>query len=154
MKIEECNPFVRAAMIQPTVFEGVRLRCAYDHRLFYVLSGEGVLVSEAGETPIGPDTMMLFPPAFGYHFKGRMAMAVVNFDVTRRAAAMKKPVSPPSANHFDADKILNADTLDGALLPFVGKRDIAVRQEVLALVDSFVPEDSVADALTSAMLKR
>ena len=83
MKLQDCNPFLRAAELQPAVLEGQGARMAYDHRLFYILKGEGVLVLEGTELPLSPDTLLFFRPGVGYHFRGKMRVAVLNFDISR-----------------------------------------------------------------------
>jgi hypothetical protein len=65
MKLQNINPYLRAAMIQPAVFEGESVHMAYDHRLFYVLEGDGVLMTKDDTQKISADTLLFFRPQFG-----------------------------------------------------------------------------------------
>lgn len=36
MLLQDCNPFIRTAQIQPAIIERTGLRKAYDYRFFYI----------------------------------------------------------------------------------------------------------------------
>ena len=154
MKLEDTNPYVRAADIQPAVLEGEGYRMAYDHRLFYILEGEGVFITADGEYPLAPDTLLFFAPAFGYHFRGKMRVIVLNFDMTRDASHLKAPICPPPAAEFSSDRIFNALTVDGLSSPLVRTDGRLFLDELMSIVHNYDPEDQLADAITSAEMKR
>lgn len=154
MKIEDCNPYLRAAQIQPAVLEGEGARIAYDHRLFYILAGEGTLLLEDRTLPLSPDTLLLWPYGVGYHFRGRLRVAVLNFDLTRAAAHRTVPVCPPPASEFDRALLFDTALLDELEQPMICPDSTHLREDVLELVNTFSKCDPLADATSSALLKR
>ena len=154
MRIEECNPFVRAAQIQPAVLEGSGARMAYDHRLFYILGGEGELILEGTTLPLAPDTVLFFRPGVGYHFRGRLRVVVLNFDLTRACAHRTVPVCPPPVAAFDPAECFDTALLDQPERPLIRPHCTHLREDVLALVRAFGERDPWADAITSAQLKK
>lgn len=154
MKISECNPYLRAAELQPAVLEGQGARMAYDHRLFYILEGEGTLVLRERETKICPDTLLFFRPGVGYHFRGKLRVAVLNFDLTRTACTRTVPVCPPPVNEFDPSLLFDGTVLEDVDELLILPEKSAFRDDVLALVRLFRKNDPTADAVTSALLKK
>lgn len=154
MRIEDCNPYLRAAQIQPAVLEGEGARIAYDHRLFYILAGEGTLVLEDRTLPLSPDTLLLWPYGVGYHFRGQLRVVVLNFDLTRAAAHRTVPVCPPPASEFDRTLLFDTALLDELDEPLICPGGTHLREDILELVNTFSRHDPLADAITSALLKR
>lgn len=154
MELTAVNPYIRAAMLQPAIIEGKDLRKPFDHRLFLVLEGEGRLVTEQGEFLISPYSLMIFPPAFGYLFQGKMRVLVLNFDLTRAAQDRTKPMCPLSVEMFDPASVFDMETLEGLPIPFFTKVDEIIAEELYELVNSFDKNNKVADAFCSAVLKK
>jgi AraC-like DNA-binding protein len=154
MNIQDCNPFLRAAELQPAVLEGKGDRMAYDHRLFYILEGCGELILEARATPLSPDMAILLRPGVGYHFRGKMRVAVLNFDLTRSAVAKTTPICPPPIAKFDSAQIFDSESLDVLEKPLLLSDARAFKTDVLTIVRSFSQGDALSDALCSALLKK
>ena len=154
ISIADCNPYLRAAEIQPAVLEGDGPRRAYDHRLFYVLDGRGTLVIEGKEHALTPDTLLLWTPNIDYHFRGKMRVVVLNFDVTRAASGHRKPMYPPPVAEFHPEKIPNGETLAELGSPLVLGGSAHLRAAVLEIAEVFHERGVFADADTSAQLKR
>ncbi|MBO5223862.1 MAG: helix-turn-helix transcriptional regulator [Clostridia bacterium] len=152
MKIQDCNPYVRAAEIQPAVLEGEGLRKAYDHRLFYILEGEGVLILSNSVHTVGADCLLYFIPQTPYHFKGKLKVAVLNFDVTRACSDKTKPICPPPVAEFDERFLFDTQTVDGGYDTVIKNSNL--RSDVLEIVHTFCKNEAYADAQTSAMLKK
>ena len=154
MKIQECNPFLRAAELQPAVLEGQGARMAYDHRLFYILKGEGSLVLENGQETLSPNTLILLRPGVGYRFRGKLRVAVLNFDLTRSACTKTTPVCPPPAADFNPALLFDTATLEEVPETLIYPERSDFCDDVLALVRFFRKNDPAADAITSALLKK
>ena len=152
--IADCNPYLRAAGIQPAVLEGDGPRRAYDHRLFYVLEGQGALVLADGERSLLPDTLMIWAPATDYHFRGKMRVVVLNFDVTRDAAHLTTPMYPPEVALFHPEQIPNGQTLKELPAPLIIGGNPLLRSAVLEIAETFHERGLYSDADTSAQLKR
>ena len=153
MEIQDCNPYVRAAMIQHAVLEGTKPRMAYDYRLFYVLENEGYIILDGKEYALSPDSLIIIPPAVGYYFLGKMQVAVLNFDMTRSFSSMSEPICPPPSNLFDKSKCFDMTLLSGFESPVMLSCEIILRDAVLELVNGYLKDDIVSDALCSAKLK-
>lgn len=154
MKIQDCNPFVRAAEIQPAVLEGTGARMAYDHRLFYILDGEGFLLLDGKTLPLSPDALLYWPFRVGYHFRGKLRTAVLNFDLSRDAAHRTVAICPPPAAEFDPALLFNTALLEENTAPLIRPDSAHLREDVLAIVNAFAERDPLADAVTSALLKK
>lgn len=153
MEVHRIDPYVRAAMIQPAVLEGAGFRKAFDHRLFLVLAGSGMLITECGEYRISQDSIMIFPPGFGYCFRGKMRMLVLNFDMTRVSEQCTVPVCPPPAENFDPRSIFDAMTTERLPVPFVSKADEKISGELTELVGCYDQKNNISDALCSSGIK-
>ena len=154
MRLQDCNPYIRAAQIQPAVLEGRGARMAYDHRLFYILEGNGELILQDRTVPLSPDMLFLLRPAVGYHFRGKLRVALLNFDLTRAADQRTEPVCPPPVEEFDA-----ALVFDTACIDELGELRIATdarrcKEDLLEIIRSFSEADPLADALCSGLLKK
>ena len=154
MRLQDCNPYIRAAQIQPAVLEGKGARMAYDHRLFYILEGNGELILQDRTVPLSPDMLILLRPAVGYHFRGKLRVALLNFDPTRTADQRTEPICPPSVEDFDA-----ALVFDAACIAELSELRIVTdarrcKEDLLEIIRSFSEADPLADALCSGLLKK
>lgn len=154
MKLQDCNPYIRAAQIQPAVLEGKDARMAYDHRLFYILEGTGDLILQDRTLPLSPDMMVLLRPATGYHFRGKLRVALLNFDLTRAAAHRAEPICPPPVSEFDPALLFDRETLEELSEPLVRSEAQAFKSDLLMIIRSFSEVDALSDAVCSALLKK
>lgn len=153
MRLEECNPYIRAAEIQPAVLEGTGPRKAYDYRLFYILENTGQIIMEDQTYDLCPDSLIIIPPAVEYYFRGHMKTLVLNFDITRRFHDRSTPICPPRTHEFDASLLFETETLDEFSQPYFFKADITIRDALLNIVSEFQTHSIYSDATVSAMLK-
>lgn len=153
MKLCECNPFVRAAEIQPAVLEGTQPRMAYDHRLFYVLENGGQVIIDGASYNVSSDMMIFIPPETGYYFIGKIRVAVLNLDMTRGCAHRTKAICPPPIPHFKNELLFDRERADGFVSSFIISGDIVLRDAVLEIVQGFEEGATLSDALCSARLK-
>lgn len=154
MKIQDCNPFLRVAGIQPAVLEAGQACMAYDHRLFYIQAGAGELVLQNEVVPLAPDTLLLFAPRTPYHFRGKLRVVVFNFDLTRACSHRTAPICPPPVGDFDEALLFDTTLLDAYQAPLIRPSSADLREEILAIAGGFAEGDGHADALTSALLKQ
>ena len=154
MELQNCNPYIRAAQIQPAVLEGRGARMAYDHRLFYILEGTGEMILQDGALPLSPDMMVLLRPATGYHFRGKMRVALLNFDLTRSATHRKEPICPPPVPEFDPTLLFDTESLELLETPLVRHEAQAFKSDLLMIIRSFSEVDPLSDAVCSALLKK
>ena len=110
MRFEDISPFVRAAIIR--TLDGdktAQTTVAYDHRIFYVLSGHCTV--EVAETcfTAGPGAAMLWMSGIPYTLipdeKG-LQMIVVNFDFTQKHAEDVIALPPVTPQNFEPEKLL------------------------------------------------
>lgn len=153
MKLENCNPYIRAAEIQPAILEGRGPRKAYDHRLFYVLEGTGTVMIAGEAHSLGPDSLIILPPAVEYYFIGKLRTAVMNFDLTRRFCHRTEPICPPGVDEFDQRLLFDTEVADGFDTPCLARGDLYIRDAVQRIVEEHGTAGHCADALTSALLK-
>lgn len=151
--LDEINPYVRAALIQPAVLEGVNLRKAYDYRLFYVLDGNGYFITAEAEYTIEKATLIIFPPGMGYYFRGKLRVAVLNFDITRTAANKNKPIFPPPSDEFTEENIFDSSLALGFDKLIIIPECHYIYDSLIELISYFDKNSSIADAVTSGILK-
>lgn len=154
MNICECNPFLRAAMIQPAVLEGSSPRAAYDYRLFLILHGKGYIFLNGSKFELRENMLLCFAPKEEYYFVGKMKVAVLNFDMTRQSADRKHPIPPPPVEFYDPQKQFDHTRVTGLEEPLILPVDENLKSDVLEVVECFVRGGEFYDALCSALLKR
>ena len=152
MKLIDCNFFVRDIQIQPTVLEGDELRSAFDNRVFYVLDGNGKISFVDEKIDLVKDTIIYIRPGVGYCFYGKMKVVVINFDATRKACDLKKPLCPYRTKYFDDKNIVDATIID-ELPKYLTKQDPFFREYLISITKDFVAKDNFSDLITSAKLK-
>lgn len=153
MKLSECNPYVRAAMIQPAILEGDAPRLAYDHRLFLILDGEGIIFLGDEEVKIAPRSLIFLPPETEYYFSGRMKVVVLNFDMTRACRHRTAPLTPVGREVFDKSLKFDSVTADGLEKRVVLTVNSEFIDDAIELVRVFQSKADESDAITSALLK-
>lgn len=151
--LEKCNPFIRAAEFQPAVLEGESLRMAYDHRLFCVLDSNGVFVLESEEYNISKGSVIYIPPAVGYCFRGKIRVAVLNFDITRACDDRKDAICPPPISFFNKELLFDTAALERFEKTIIIDDGEFIFPEVTDIITSFNRKDSYSDALCSSQLK-
>ncbi len=151
--IEKCNPYVRAAGLQAAVLEGEGPRIAYDYRLFAVLENSGTLIIEQKEYLVSKGTVIFIPVNCGYYFRGRIRVAVLNFDMTRACDDRRKPICPPPATQFDALRIFDTTAVCGLEKPVVIEGGSALIPVFTNIVAAFKNEDKYSDVVTSSLIK-
>ena len=110
MRFEDISPFVRAAIIRTLDNEKTVLpTVAYDHRIFYVLSGHCTVEVADTVFTAGPGTAMLWMSGTPYVLtpddKG-LQMIVVNFDFTQKHAEDVIALPPVTPQNFESSKLL------------------------------------------------
>ena len=153
MLLQDCNPYIRAAQIQPAVLERTGLRKAYDYRIFYILENEGNILIEDQVFPIRPDSVIVLPPNTAYDFRGQIKVVVLNFDITRRFAHRTQPIFPPRVAEFDPSLLLETELLEEFHRPVVLHTNGSLQKDILQIVFHFNSQGKYADAQASAQLK-
>ncbi len=153
IKITEINPYIRDAEIQNAILEGEKERYAYDHRLFYVLENEGDIIIEGESIGIRPDTVIIIPPAVGYRFRGKMKVAILNFDMTRNADDKGMAICPPVKELFSPSLIFDSTLAEKFESPKITRDGIFIKDAVLEIVRIWSVSGALSDAETSTALK-
>lgn len=126
---------------------------AYDHRLFYVLEGEGTIIISGHEYILCPQSIAFIPPKTGYYFKGKLKVAVFNFDMTQNCSDRTEPICPPSIDKFCNKLCFDLQKADGFVNPLVLSGDMVLNDTVLQVIDEFSFDDEYAASASSAKLK-
>lgn len=153
LPLEKCNPFIRNALVAPAILEGEGPRKAYDHRLFYVLAGTGIIVIENKDYELSGGSLIILPPAVNYHFRGKMKVIVINFDVTRSLDYNKTFLSPPPENQFDEKLLFDPMLVKGFEKPIILHNLQHLESDLKDITGSFKNQDDSTDALCSGKLK-
>lgn len=153
MLLKDCNPYIRAAAIHPAILERSGLRKAYDYRLFYILENTGSILINDGCYDIGPDTIVVIPPATPYDFREKMKVCVLNFDITRNFAHRTTPQFPPNVEKFDPNALFETELLEHFERPQLIQGNQRTQESVLKIIKQFNTQGEYADAACSAMLK-
>ena len=108
---KDIRPFVRYAQIvtisDKRRFEGV---LAYDHRLFYVKSGEGRITIDGTEYRAEPSDLFIFRSGVKYSLinspQKSLELIGLSFDLTFRRSEVKSPIPPSSELNFNPEFII------------------------------------------------
>ena len=153
MLLKDCNPYIRAAAIHPAILERTGLRKAYDYRIFYILENAGSIIINDSCYDIGPDTIVIIPPATPYDFRGKIKTCVLNFDITRNFAHQTTPQFPPNVEKFDPNALFETELLEQFARPQLIQGNLYTQESILRIIKQFNTREEYADAACSAMLK-
>ncbi len=153
MDFAQCNPFIRNAMHQALILEGSTLRCAYDHRLFFITSGHGTLLLKEQSVPLAPYSALILNPGVPYGFSGTMGAFVVNYDLSNTSAGQKEPRCPVSTDCFDPAEIFDPKTLDENPPFMVQSNAVSLLESIQTLVGEFSGGEPFAAEAASAQMK-
>ena len=97
MNFEEIVPFVRfASEHQLNALSNQATAISYDHRLIYVVSGNGTLELKEKEYSIGPGFVLYWPSGTPYAFHPEeddiLHLIIINFDFTQERADLVQPL--------------------------------------------------------------
>ncbi len=150
----DCNPFLRAAMIQDAVLEGEKPRRPYDNRIFFVYKGNAVIIINGQEKEIKENSLVYLGVKDEYYFRGKIRAAVLNFDMTTNCRFRTTPLFPPSKADYDDRLIFDDTEIQGYESAFVTDVDEMLKREINELVNAFIHGNDYFDAICSAMLKK
>ena len=112
MNFENINPFLRCShhdIITPDFLP--HDLCAYDYRLIYIESGEGIIQIDDIDYNIQPGHIVLWLPGKKYRYRpnpdSSFSSYGINFDYTNEYSSIyKNPIGPDSYPRLDNNKIL------------------------------------------------
>lgn len=154
MQLKMINPFIRAALIQPSIMEGQCIRFSYDYRLFYILEGTGDFITEKNNYPIEANTILLLRPKFGYHFRGRLRTIVLNFDMTRSAEARTEPICPVPSGLYSPSLLFEDISIDELSTPLILRNAFLFKDDLLEIIANANSENEILKIVASATLKK
>ncbi len=126
MHFENIEPFVRAAITRTLSNDKQpQTTVAYDHRIFYVVSGNGVVEVDDLRIPVSPGTAMYWMAGTPYTLlpsDDGLQMIVINFDFTQDHTDNVAAHPPVAPQHFDPENLMerisfsNSPMLDQPLI--------------------------------------
>lgn len=113
MLFDQITPFVRFTAQQNMAYcwinDGKDI-VGYDHRFYYVLSGEGTLTVDGKDYRLHPDSFIMWRAGVPYSYcldeKNPLVCITCNFDFTAAANTLRTPVPPSKAKEFNPEKII------------------------------------------------
>ena len=112
MNVADIFPFVRQALfvnlagLENEYYREIKTR---DCRLFYILSGEGAIITEGEVHPLSAGRAVILKAATEYMWQSRpddgLNMVVVNFDYTHAASHIKEGFSPIPSELFSSEEV-------------------------------------------------
>ena len=153
MNLIGLNPFIRtAAVYQKVAREGVR--CAYDARLFFVLSGGlSVTVGEEKARRLSPGNLLYIPAGVPYQLKCDYArFLAVSFDLTEAYCDEAELLAVP-VTEFDASRVHTFESLPFFASPIFAEDMTEERETLEALAGLFRAENGEYRVKASALLK-
>ena len=154
MKLSDMNPFMRCAVLQPSVKSSPPLSCSYDYRIFYILEGTATFVLTDRTIPIFQGMLLYFRPGTPYYFDGKVKVIILNFDMTRNQSDQKVPRAPSqSMEDFDPDRIFENEPPKELESLAVIHGAFAVEQKMRECLFHYCYPTPFSDAWTSAIVK-
>lgn len=138
MLFSECMPYLRYCRRQRVGSVAAELVCAYDHRLYYVLSGSGRLALYGSEHELSPGTLIYIPSGRRYRFfdTDELTVYCFNFDFTQARAHISEPFFS-----------VGQDCFEPTLSPQDVPRDMEIFTECLLIGGAASLEGSVRGVL-------
>ena len=153
ISLDRCNPYLRVAMIQNHLTEGCEPRIPFDHRVFFIYEGRGVIWLNGEERPLEPSSLIFLGIRDSYYFKGSFRAAVLNFDMTMACCERKDAICPVPARQYDASLVFDQTAVEGLDVPAVFIADAQTREFVDQLVSIYIRGEANSAARCSAYLK-
>ena len=153
MKIEDINPYLRFAEIQPSILQGNNYRLAYDYRIIYIISGSGSVILKNQEFPISPDSVVLIPPATKYYFSGILQVIILNFDLFQTNSQKKLAIPPDEVLNFKPEFVFESISIDELRYPIVLHNCKNLQNTLNNMVAEYNFKNTYYNAVTSAHLK-
>ncbi len=112
MLLDQITPFVRFAAEQNItncwINDGNEI-VGYDHRIYFVLSGDGVIRIGGKDYPLQPNSFVMWRAGVPYAYKANTQTPLVcitcNFDFTATANTKRTPIPPCRVKAFNRSKI-------------------------------------------------
>lgn len=164
MAFEDIHPFIRYAQYlklssdgspSPSDFSGYRT--AFDHRLFYILDGSGIITVNSNQYPAEKGTVFLLKSGTLYDIscnKGStLTVLCINFDYTQRHSNINMPVAPvkgsfKSEHTIESVTFSNSDALNDSLVLFNMQE---IENELLEIITEYVRSGMHHDFRISAL---
>lgn len=154
MKLCDINPFMRYAVLQPSVTSSAPISCSYDHRIFYVQEGSASLVLSDRVIDLFSGTLIYLPSGTPYYFDGKVKVIAINFDFTRKHSAIKKPLNKSTdVTSFDSTRILEKDVPVQLKEAIILRNAFEVEPKLEKCLVSNAYFTELTDAQSSAIIK-
>lgn len=152
MDINECSPFLRVGLYQPTMYSGENFRRAFDCRLIYITGGSGEIIFEDKSIDICEGTVIFIPVAHPYRFKGKISDFILNFDFTQSFSHIKEGVRPVETAIAESD-IFDRTLIDNFELPIVMGKMFSVASIFDKIINEYKAGRKYSSAKCSVWLK-
>lgn len=123
LSLGEIHPFVRyAQLLSVDASDRFAYLIAYDHRLFYCISGRGVIEVEDVAYPMERGCVLLWNSALRYHLRSEssdMRLIGFSFDYTNTHASLSMPIPPAKWDFFNPAQVVEPLTVSNP--PFFAK---------------------------------
>jgi YesN/AraC family two-component response regulator len=153
MQLSEINPFMRFAELQPSVISKAPLKCAYDHRIFYIIYGTAKLILENTERVLEAGALLYLRSGTPYYFDGNVKVLVFNFDLTRKGVEKKAAMRPKPLSAFKRENIIESDVPSELEKYIIARNAFEVESRLQECITNYRFSSGVSDALTSAIIK-
>lgn len=160
MRLNDICPFVRQAIMSKMSlgkYISYKLRTR-DHRLFYIMGGEGHIVIEGTSYPIRPGMLVLFCSGTEYIWQvGDMRYLAVNFDYFDRHKHLKRSFHVERSESVESVLEPNICFEDAEMLsaPIVLYSAAGLESQIASIVSEFsLRESAYSEEYLSVLLKR
>ena len=154
MTLNKCEPSVRYAVRAVRKKEYTKFLLAYDHRLFYVVSGEMSVIFKDRAVSLSSGSLVIFPPATPYElsFGDGVEIIIINFDF-QDDENRQPPKAPTEERLFRREDVFSffspapfedIFTLDGAF---------SIGELLSEVCREFRPQSKYCREIASAIMK-
>ena len=154
MRLSDINPFLRYAELQPSIMSKAPHSCAYDYRLFYIISGNTHVVVKDDSFELGAGSVIFIRPATPYFFVEKVKTIVLNFDITREHTDITKPLHPRHVPNFDVSKVLENNPPSELSDTVIIRNALDLEPMFQECLTNYSFPSETSDAITSSILKR
>ena len=157
MILNQLNPFIRYGGCHKYYNDVEGQSICYDCRLFFVSSGEGVLLIDGYEHQISANTVIYLPPFSKYRFKFKnnrsISIYVINFDLTNENSYLSRSLGTATESNFDSTKIKSFPMHNVFENPIILYNIFELYSSVSKCVEIFQLKDEYFSQKSSAILK-
>ena len=157
MELTNLNPYIRYAAIHNTYRHKAFDSICYDCRLFFFLSGTGIVTADRNRYPFQKGTVLYFPPGTRYRFhldkkSDDFSLVVINFDLISDFSVLSTSLGTATAVDFDPSRVMSYE-ISSEFAKVICRQLPELESSFRRIADDFLCSAPLHKETSSALIK-